>query len=238
MSYLTIRHNLRIHGEAPYCTAVVHGGPGGAGEMASVARRLSHSRGVLEPLQTETSVDDQVEELHAILRDHADRPTTVIGFSWGAWLSMILAVRHPDSTARIILVGAGPFRQEYVTQLHEARQLRGDEYDPVNDPLETELMDVRKDIYDQVWPQAAELRESGALLELTSHIRCPVLAIHGDCDPHPWQGVSEPLSEVVPDFRFELLKKCGHKPWTERQARDHFYQLLETELSCPADRVP
>ena len=236
MSYRTSGSNLRIHGDAPYCTAVVHGGPGAAGEMAPVARALSVSRGVLEPLQTETSIDAQVDELHTILRDHADWPTVVIGFSWGAWLSLILAARHPDSAARLILVGAGPFRQEYVAQLLEARQQRDDEYDPVDDPCEKEPIEFRKDLYDQVWPEAAKLREQGVLLDVASSIQCPVLAIHGDHDPHPWQGVSQPLSEAVAHFRFELLKRCGHKPWIERQARDQFYQLLEMELDCPADR--
>ncbi len=71
---------------------------------------------------------------------------------------------------------------------------------------------------------------------MASSIQCSVLAIHGDYDPHPWQGVSAPLSETVPDFRFELLANCGHKPWIEKHARDRFYELLEMELDRPADK--
>jgi len=70
------------------------------------------------------------------------------------------------------------------------------------------------------------LRRSNRLLELGRKIRCPVVAIHGDYDPHPAAGVKEPLSRVLRDFRFVLLENCGHYPWRERLARDEFYSVL------------
>jgi pimeloyl-ACP methyl ester carboxylesterase len=81
-----------------------------------------------------------------------------------------------------------------------------------------------------VLQEAQELRQSGALLTLAAHIRCPVVALHGDYDPHPAAGVREPLSVHIRDFRFILLENCGHKPWIERQAQDKFYELLRVEL--------
>jgi pimeloyl-ACP methyl ester carboxylesterase len=74
------------------------------------------------------------------------------------------------------------------------------------------------------------LRRSGRLLEMARKISSPVLAIHGDYDPHPAEGVEKPLSAVIRDFRFILLEKCGHKPWIERQARERFLAILEEEL--------
>ena len=62
-------------------------------------------------------------------------------------------------------------------------------------------------------------------------IRCPVLAIHGDHDPHPAEGVQETLSRVIRDFRFVLLEKCGHRPWIEKQAKHKFYQILREEIA-------
>jgi pimeloyl-ACP methyl ester carboxylesterase len=81
-----------------------------------------------------------------------------------------------------------------------------------------------------VWPQAAELRRNGKLLGLAGKIQCPVVAIHGDYDPHPAEGVSKPLAKIIPDFRLVLLKNCGHKPWIERQAKDRFYEVIREEL--------
>lgn len=56
------------------------------------------------------------------------------------------------------------------------------------------------------------------------------MAIHGDYDPHPAEGVRRPLSRVLDDFEFVLLESCGHRPWIERAARDWFYDILRQEL--------
>jgi pimeloyl-ACP methyl ester carboxylesterase len=61
-------------------------------------------------------------------------------------------------------------------------------------------------------------------------IRCPVIAIHGEYDPHPAAGVKEPLSRECTDFRFILLSKCGHRPWIERQASEEFFDVLVKEI--------
>jgi pimeloyl-ACP methyl ester carboxylesterase len=105
---------------------------------------------------------------------------------------------------------------------------RADAYDPL--PHGDEILECRYDIYQGVWEQASELRSSGKILNLGKRIKCPVVAIHGDYDPHPSAGVVEPLSRVLKDFRFIMLEKCGHRPWLERSARDRFYNILKQEL--------
>ncbi|HPI41828.1 MAG TPA: alpha/beta hydrolase, partial [Pseudobdellovibrionaceae bacterium] len=91
-------------------------------------------------------------------------------------------------------------------------------------------VEINANIYERVWPEAAQLRKSGELLKIAEKIRCPVVAIHGDYDPHPANGVKEPLSQTIKDFRFILLKDCGHKPWIEKNTKDEFYRLLKQEL--------
>ncbi|OPZ90259.1 MAG: Alpha/beta hydrolase family protein [candidate division TA06 bacterium ADurb.Bin417] len=90
----------------------------------------------------------------------------------------------------------------------------------------------RPEVYNGVWPQADALRRRGELLRLAGEIRCPVLAIHGDWDPHPAEGVEKPLAGVIKDFRFLLLKRCGHTPWIEREAKEAFYGILRKELAA------
>ena len=85
-------------------------------------------------------------------------------------------------------------------------------------------------VYQKVWKEAAELRRSGKLLEMGKNIQCPVVAIHGDYDPHPAEGVRVPLSAILKDFRLILLKNCGHKPWIERKARDELFRVLKEVL--------
>lgn len=105
---------------------------------------------------------------------------------------------------------------------------KADSYDPL--PHKSEVLEYQYDINDKVWQQAEGIRISGELLELGKAIQCPVVAIHGDYDPHLAEGVREPLSRVLKDFRFILLEKCGHEPWIEREARDKFYEALKKEL--------
>ena len=93
-----------------------------------------------------------------------------------------------------------------------------------------EMPECDYDVFCSVWDDAEELRSSGELLGLATKIKCPVVAIHGDHDPHPVEGVREPLSRVLGDFRFIVLEKCGHYPWLEKYARDLFYGILRNEI--------
>ena len=257
--------NLRKYGKAPFNVAVIHGGPGAAGEMAPVAREIASGWGVLEPLQTAASLEGQIEELKTVLEENAEVPVTLIGFSWGAWLSLLVAARYASLVKKLILVGSGPFEEKYAAGIQKTRLNRlteeerreveslyeilddpaaedrkaafarfgalfskADAYDPIES--EAEIVDYDPDIFQAVWNQAAELRRSGRLLELAKSVKCPVVAIHGDCDPHPAEGVEEPLSAILKNFRFILLSNCGHKPWVERRAKDRFYEVLKQEL--------
>jgi len=105
---------------------------------------------------------------------------------------------------------------------------KADAYDPLLH--ENEILEYNHDIYKKVWEDAAKLRTSGDLLKLATLIQCPVTAIHGDHDPHLAEGVKEPLSNVLKDFEFILLEKCGHHPWYEKNAREMFFILLKDEI--------
>lgn len=259
---------VRHYGMPPYRVAVVHGGPGAGGEMAPVARALARERGVLEPIQTATSIDGQVEELRIDLVTQGAPPLVLVGHSWGAWLIFILAAHHSRLVEKLVLVGSGPFEEAYVRRLHETRMGRlgeeeretfnaavhaledpttkdrdawlarlgtlagkADAYDPITDRSEeADRIGPTGDVFRAVWAEATRLRQRGELLALGRAIECPVVAIHGDYDPHPVEGVQEPLSAILECFRFVLLSRCGHKPWIERQARQTFFDVLEEEL--------
>lgn len=257
--------NLRQYGSKPFNVAVIHGGPGAPGEMAPVARELSTARGILEPLQTATTVEGQVQELKDVLESKGNLPVTLIGFSWGAMLCFIFAAHHPSFVKKLIFIGSGAYEDKYTTNIINTRLSRlsekerdkalslmnvlnnpviddkntpmaqlgklifkADSYSPL--PLGNETLECQYDIYQTVWEQARELRSSGKLLDLGRRIQCPVVAIHGDYDPHPAEGVKEPLSHILKEFRFILLEKCGHYPWIERNARDRFYNILKNEI--------
>lgn len=257
--------NPRRYGKKPFRVAVVHGGPGAAGEMAPVARELSSVLGILEPLQTADTLESQIKELKNILQEHGEVPALLIGWSWGAWLCYLLAAQFPNLVHKLILVGSGPFEDKYVPEIMQERLSRlgiegaaqaqylmetlndpsfldkdasltqlgeliskADAYDPI--PEIKEDLIIRYDTYRAVSSRANELRRNGELLKIGKQIQCPVLAIHGDSDPHPADGVQAPLSKVLKNFRFILLEKCGHKPWVENHARDPFYKIIKEEI--------
>lgn len=105
---------------------------------------------------------------------------------------------------------------------------KADTFKPL--PAIQEDMEFQPEIYESVWTEASKLRSNGELLKMGKKIICPVVAIHGDYDPHPAQGVKKPLSRTLKNFRFISLENCGHKPWKEKQAKDKFYQILKAEL--------
>jgi pimeloyl-ACP methyl ester carboxylesterase len=105
---------------------------------------------------------------------------------------------------------------------------KADSYDPL--PHDDEILEYQYDIHRRIWEEVGELRRSGKLLELGQRIQCLVVSIHGDYDTHLPEGVREPLSVTIKDFKFVLLEKCGHKPWIERNARDEFYKILRNEV--------
>ena len=260
---------FRAHGRFPYSVAVLHGGPGAAGEMAPVARELASSWGVLEPIQTCLSVDGQVAELKDVLQAQASGPVILIGFSWGAWLGFILTARYPGLVKKLILVASAPFEGRYVAGMQETRLSRltvderaeirdlsanltdpaerdkqlifarfgalltkADAFDP--DSESPDALDFDTDIFQKVWPEADQLRQSGRLLGMGRNVICPVVAIHGDYDSHPAEGVRTPLAAVLNNFRFILLENCGHRPWLERQAKAGFFEILMKELADQA----
>ena len=53
-----------------------------------------------------------------------EEPIIMIGFSWGAWLSYIFAACFPTLVRKLILVGSGPYKQEYVQQIEQTRLSR------------------------------------------------------------------------------------------------------------------
>ena len=97
-------------------------------------------------------------------------------------------------------------------------------------PADGDVVEVDWTIYWSVWSEAARLRDTNKLINCADRIRCPVVAIHGDYDSHPIDGVDQPLSRRLKDFKLIRIEKCGHTPWRERFAKDSFFEILRSEL--------
>lgn len=253
--------DVRQYGKTLSRVVVLHGGPGGAGEAEPFAQALGHmGYDVLEPFQTGQSVAGQVDELRSQIAQYCEPPVAVIGWSWGAWLGCLLAAQHADLVHSLILVGSGPLEASYAKAIRTTKNTRlsddeqaellalrpmdGNTADvarfiEISDVADTYARDTSPQpnvvfdevIHKAVWPEADGMRKNGSLLEAISAIRCPVLAIHGDYDPRPSEGVRVPLQTVLPSAEFVEIKRCGHKPWQEIYAKDEFYRLVERAIT-------
>ncbi len=142
-------------------------------------------------------------------------------------LSHLNADEKKETLSLLAALNSGGMRDDSFARFG-ALMDKADSYNPL--PHASEVLPCSPDIYQQVWGEAGKLRSNGELLNLGEKIECPVVAIHGDYDPHPAEGVKEPLACVIKDFRFILLKNCGHHPWLERQAKQQFYDVLRREI--------
>jgi len=124
---------IREYGTSGPLVVVLHGGPGAPGYMAPVARGLTGSFRVLEPLQRGSggeplTVARHVADLHDMVeaRCGTARPA-LVGHSWGAMLALAYAAAHPGRTIAIVLVGCGTFDPKARRRVRAAREERMDD---------------------------------------------------------------------------------------------------------------
>lgn len=100
------------------------------------------------------------------------------------------------------------------------------------DAIDPAILDIPPASFHALLQEAMEMRKSGELLDYVKRITCPVVAIHGACDPHPYEGVQRPLQAHLPRVTCYLIQQCGHNPWLERHGRREFFRILEQELAA------
>lgn len=201
--------NLRKYGSGSFRVAVIHGGPGAPGEMAPVARELSSLMGVLEPLQTATTLEGQVRELRAILEKNAALPIALIGFSWGALLSFIFAARYPSFVRKLILVGSAPYEEKYALNIAQTRLSR------LSEEERTEALSLMQTLSDpSVVDKNTPLARLGKLLSQADSY-----------DPLPYD-------DEILECRYDVFQGV----WGQASELRSSGKLLELarEIKCPA----
>ncbi len=258
--------SFRRHGTEPFYLVGIHGGPGASGSLFDLCEEIGKQVGIIELLNHSNSIDGQVEELHQVVSEIASEPVTLIGHSWGAWLSVYYENAHPQTVKKMILISSGPFDSAYVQEIERTRKSRmsrktkerlSEHFVKINeedekvanthfekagqiismldsyDIQESDLTDkiiCDMQIYQRVWKEASQRRQTGQLIKSIKRVKCPIAIIHGDHDPHPVVGVKDPLLKEGVQAKCFVLSKCGHYPWREKHAKDAFYQIIEKLL--------
>lgn len=228
---------VREYGQPPFRAIVLHGGPGAPGCAAGLCRGIAE-RGipVLEHLQTADTFDDLMEEILSIMKRYSMERTILVGHSFGSWLAWCFAEKYPSMVQKIILTGGAPLEAKYLQDIIRTRNERKsqgkedtDNYCALPGTSE-DMLFFNKEQHEVLMAEAFTLRESGELLKRALRVRCPVILLQGDYDPHPVEGVCAPLAGRLPQFSYYVLEKCGHDPWKEKYARKRFLDLLKAAL--------
>lgn len=120
---------VRKYGSSPFKAAVIHGGPGAPGYMAPVARELSKTFGVLEPIQVAKSLDGQISELQQQLITNCKEPICLIGSSWGATLALFYSAEFKELVNKVIIVGSCVYDSDSSEKVKSIRAKRMSEED-------------------------------------------------------------------------------------------------------------
>jgi pimeloyl-ACP methyl ester carboxylesterase len=228
---------VRQYGTKGPHVVLLHGGPGAVGYMAPVARELSDTCIVHEPLQRAHTVAGHVTDLDELIRQLP--PAHLVGSSWGAMLALAYAAEHPVRS--LFLVGCGTFDERARAKLRETRAarmqgaeprtyeewgdvtMRTDSYDLIAD---NEVDEIDAEAGEASWNDMIRLQHEGVYPAAFASIEVPALLVHGDVDPHPGPLVYASLQPFVRNLQYTEIPRCGHYPWLERHGHVPFFKLL------------
>lgn len=81
-------------------------------------------------------------------------------------------------------------------------------------------------MYDAIWQEASQWRQEGKWEKIFTKINCPIYLIQGRYDPHPIEGVSEPLEKLGKIKKVYEMPKSGHSPFSELYDSPSFCELV------------
>jgi pimeloyl-ACP methyl ester carboxylesterase len=211
-----------------------------------------------EPLTVATHVED----LDAVVREQCGgRPVILVGHSWGAMLALAYAAAHPTAPTALVLIGCGTFSQAARTEFEDRRkrasvahqvalaQIARSDHDPnrrlavrarvmtriygfdVDDDA-SDLVSIDAVAHSETWADMVRLQNAGVYPAAFAAIDCPVLMLHGDCDPHPGRLIRDDLAPYMLQLEYREFPRCGHSPWIERAAREEFLAFVNQWIAA------
>lgn len=135
-----------MYGATGPWVVLLHGGPGAAGHMSSLARPLSRDFRIAEPFQRTSAarastVSGHIADLAEVI-EGLEGSAVVVGSSWGAMLGLAYAAAHPESVVGLVLIGCGTFDEAARAEFTQELQRRmGESVRREIDRLEYEIED-------------------------------------------------------------------------------------------------
>jgi pimeloyl-ACP methyl ester carboxylesterase len=211
---------IREAGNGEHTVLVLHGGSGPDG-VTNLVEHLARTSHVLAPTHPGwagtprpdwfNGVDDLAIAYLDLLADRGHAKVTVLGSSFGGWVSSEMAIRDRGGQLDgiVILNGIGPAVDGY--QIRPPAQRTGGGPD-------TSSMTVYAE------PDYADPK----LLRRLARVTIPALFVWGEDDPVAPIGFGKSYAEAFANSRFEVLPGVGHMPTL--QAPDETFALIDEFL--------
>lgn len=180
-------------------------------------------------------------------------PINLIGWSMGGMVALALAARHPDTVARLVLVGTSPafaaradwprgmapevlaeFARSLVADYRAtlsrflSLQARGGDAAREVIGLLRARMRAQAEPNPAVLAAGLELLRTVDLRDQVGQVRCPTLVVHGAYDTLCAPEAGAWLAEHLPDGRLALHERASHAPFLSHP--DWFVATLKAFL--------
>lgn len=205
------------------------------------------------PQEGRLTLDDLVGAAEVGIRRAADgRPAVLVGNSFGGFLALVHAVRHPKDVAGLVLVGAAVIEGDDAEAAHAARVLlpatREEArlaFDAIMSPRSARMPGFVLDDFVRraaTSPLARLLAALPPTLEgylsddRLAALTVPVELIWGEDDRLLTVDYGRRAAVHIPGAHLQIIPACGHMP--QRECPDAFAARLRDALDRIAARTP
>lgn len=202
-----------------------------------------------DPLANDSTLEDYVQWLRAVLQGLGLPRVNLAGHSMGALIAGGFAVSHPEMVARVALLNGVYRRDPEKRAAVEARAeaIRQGDFDTAT-PLNRWFGDGRADeaarAQVESWLRAVDptgyatayaafAKGDSTFADGFASIRCPLLALTGEHDPNSTPAMSRAMADTAPHGRAVVVK--GHRHMVNLTAAEAVNTELRRWLDTEVD---
>ena len=183
------------------------------------------------PIEKPMVLKDYAETVHDFLEKNKIEKPIIIGHSFGGAVAIKLAILHPESVSKIVLVCASAIRQPHrkMVLIKKAADLLKPLFPEKLRKFVLKLLKLDQTDYAKI--ESPELKETFKniigedLKPYLPSIKSPALVIWGEKDTVTPLSEGKLIAETIPDAKFAIVKNAGHFLFLEKP--EEFIKLIK-----------